>query len=123
MSNEVKEYLEPGKKNIILIYILFLSGVIAPIVLPFIGAVFAFAYKDHENSLWRSHYIFAFRTFCFGAFGVFIAMITAFTIIFIPLAFIFYILAFVWFVVRSIIAIHYLLEGLPHPNPLTFWIK
>ena len=34
-----------------------------------------------------------------------------------------YMVVFVWFVVRSIVALQFLLEGSSHPNPLTFWIK
>ncbi len=118
MSDDIKEYLDPGKKNLILIYVLYLCGIIIPI-LPIIGAVFAFANKNHKNELWRNHYIFAFRTFCFGILGAFVAMITTFIFI----GPILYMLVFIWFVVRSIVAMQYLLEGVSHPNPLTFWIK
>lgn len=118
MSEEIKQYLDPGKKNLILIYILYLCGIIVPI-LPIVGAVFAFANKTNSSKLYRSHYIFAFRSFCFGILGAFVAMIT--TLIFIgPIL---NMLIFVWFVVRSIVALQYLLEEQPHPNPLTFWIK
>lgn len=41
MSDDIKEYLDPGKKNLILIYVLYLCGIIIPI-LPIIGVVFAF---------------------------------------------------------------------------------
>lgn len=118
MSDDIKEYLEPGKKNLILIYILYLCGIIIPI-LPIIGVVFAFANQTHNNELWKTHYIFAFRTFVLGIAGAFVAMITTFVFI----GLILYMLIFVWFVVRSIIAMQYLLEEIPHPNPLTFWIK
>lgn len=118
MSEEIKQYLEPGRKNLILIYVLYLCGIIVPI-LPIIGAVFAFANKTNNSKLYRTHYIFAFRSFCFGMAAAFVAMIT--TVIFIgPIL---YMLIFVWFVVRSIVALQYLLEEQPHPNPLTFWIK
>jgi uncharacterized membrane protein len=118
MSDEIKQYLEPGKKNLILIYVLYLSGIIVPI-LPIIGAVFAFANKAGNNELYRTHYVFAFRSFCFGIAGAFVALITTFIFI----GPILYMLIFIWFVVRSIVALQYLLEGQAHPNPLTFWIK
>ena len=118
MNDEIKRYLEPEKKNLILVYILYLGGIIIPI-LPVIGVVFAFANMNHDDNRWRSHYIFAFRTFGFGLLGIFVAMIT--TLIFIgPIL---YMVVFVWFVVRSIVALQFLLEGSSHPNPLTFWIK
>ncbi|MEM6339495.1 MAG: hypothetical protein AAF673_06230 [Pseudomonadota bacterium] len=118
MSDEIKQYLDPGKKNLIFIYILYLCGIIVPI-LPIVGAVFAFANKTNSNKLYQSHYIFAFRSFCFGIAGAFVAMITTFIFI----GPILYMLIFVWFVVRSIVALQYLIEEQPHPNPLTFWIK
>ena len=118
MSENVKEYLEPGQKNLFLIYILYLSGIILPI-LPIIGAVFAFAHQNEKNNFLKTHYVFAFRTFVFGMVCAFIAMVT--TIIFIgPVL---YIMIFVWFIIRSIYAVQYLLSNTPHPNPLSFWIK
>jgi uncharacterized membrane protein len=118
MNDEIKRYLEPGKKNLILIYISYLCGIILPI-LPIIGVVFAFANMNHNDARWRSHYIFAFRTFAFGLLGIFVSMIT--TLIFIgPIV---YMVVFVWFVVRSIVGLQFAFEGIGHPNPLTFWIK
>jgi uncharacterized membrane protein len=118
MIDEIKDYLKPGRKNLILIYVLYLCGIIVPI-LPIIGAVLAFANKADNNKLYRTHYIFAFRSFCFVVAGSFIAWITTFTFI----GPILYMLIFIWFVVRSIVALQYLLEEEAHPNPLTFWIK
>lgn len=118
MSEEVKQYLQTGKKNLILIYALFLGGILIPL-LPIFGAVFAYANLSCSNIIWQSHYIFAFRTFCFGASGIFIAII--FPIVFVH--YLLYAFVFVWFVVRSIIALRLLLESNSHPNPLTFWIN
>jgi uncharacterized membrane protein len=118
MSEGIKEYLDPGKKNLILIYILYLCGIIAPL-LSIVGAVFAFANQNYKNKIWQTHYVFAFRTFIFGLIGFFISIISTLILIG-PLI---YILVFVWFVVRSIFAIQYLLEDAPHPDPKTFWLK
>lgn len=118
MSEQIKQYLNPGKKNLILIYILYLSGIIIPI-LTIIGAVFAFANKESDNSLYKSHYSFAFRTFYLMALGYIIAMVTTFIFV-LPII---YMLIFIWFVVRSIFALQYLLDDQPHPNPQTFWIR
>ena len=115
MSDEIKQFLDPGKKNLIFIYILYLCGIIVPI-LPIVGAVFAFVNKTNSNKLHQSHYyIFAFRSFCFAIAVALVAMIT--TLIFIgPIL---YMLIFIWFVARSIVALQYLLEEQPHPNTLT----
>lgn len=118
MNKDIKIYLDPGKKNLVLIYVLYLGGVILPL-LPIIGAAFAFANQNYKEEIWRGHYIFAFRTFIFGMIGAFIAMIT--TVVFIgPII---YVLMFTWLVARSIIAIQYILGENPHPNPSSFWIQ
>ncbi len=118
MSEDIKEYLDPGKKNLILVYILYLCGMIAPL-LSIVGAVFAFANQNHKNKIWQSHYIFAFRTFGYGLLGFFVGFITTF--IFIGL--IINVFVFVWFVATSILAVQYLLDNAPHPNPTTFWMR
>ncbi len=118
MSDEIKQYLEPGKKNLILVYALYLIGMIVPI-LPIVGAVFAYANQVSQNNFLKTHYIFAVRTFLFGIIGFIISLFTM--IIFIG-PFI-YLVVLVWFVVRSIIALQYVIQDAPHPNPTTFWIK
>lgn len=118
LSNEIKQCLQPGKKNIILIYALFLAGIMFP-VLPLIGAAFAYANKAHTSNLYQSHYIFAFRTFCFGVIGFFISFIATFVFIG-PLI---YIVVLVWFMARNIIALQLLVQRQPIPNPLTLWLK
>ncbi|MDG1436481.1 MAG: hypothetical protein P8P83_01675 [Rickettsiaceae bacterium] len=118
MQDTVKEYLEPGKKNLILIYVLFLLGSFLPLF-PIIGAVLAYANTNNTNLMLRSHYVFAFRTFWLSIIGFCISFITAFIFIGILL----YMIVFVWVVVRSIIALQYVLSDSTHPDPLTFWIK
>ena len=118
MSDDVKEYLQTGKKNLILIYALFLSGIFIKL-LPFIGAVFAYANLSCSNIIWQSHYVYAFRTFCFSATGMFFAIIFPISLI----GMLLYAITFVWFLVRSIVAFRLILENNSHPNPLTFWIK
>jgi uncharacterized membrane protein len=64
MKDTINEYLKAGKKNILLIYVLFLIGLIIPALLV-IGGILAFIKKNTENTIWQGHYIFAFRTFIF----------------------------------------------------------
>ena len=118
MSEEIKEYLQPGKKNIILIYILFLSSVAFPIV-SLLGGAFAYANKSHSNKVWQSHYLFAFRTFYILLVGVVLWLMM--NLIFIaPLL---YVIVLIWSVMRGVFALQFLFQNLPHPNPLTFWIR
>ncbi len=118
MSDEIKQYLQPGKKNLILIYVFYLIGFMVP-VFSLVGAAFAYANKEDSNEFLRNHYIFALRTFIFGIIFWFVAFVSF--VIYIGI--IIYPLVFVWFFVRSIIALQYVIQELPHPNPLTFWIK
>ena len=84
-----------------------------------IDNAFAYANKEDSSKFLRSHYIFVLRTFYIGAIGFIIAFITM--LIFIgPLI---HTLVLVWVIVRSVIALQYLIQEIPHPNPLTFWIK
>jgi|JFJP01.1.fsa_nt_gi uncharacterized membrane protein len=118
MNEQIKEYLEPGKKNIILIYVLFLGSLVFPIVC-FLGGAFAYANKSDANEVLRSHYLFAYTNF-------FICVIAFILSSMINLIFIFpllYVMVLVWFVLRGIVALQFLFRNLPHPNPLTFWIK
>jgi uncharacterized membrane protein len=120
MSEEIKQYIDPGKKNLMLIYLLYLAGTIIPILI-LIGGAFSFANINQENSVWRSHYVFAFRTFYLAIAAAFISMIV--TIVFIIAGFGLNILFYIWFIVRIIIAMQLLMEESAHPNPLTLWIK
>lgn len=117
MSEEIKQFIDPGKKNLVLIYILYLLGIIM-LIFPLIGAFFSFANLKNPNIIWQSHYIFAFRTFIIGC--------TAFAVKFVNLTFIgpiLYIALFVLFIVRGVFALQFILEEKAHPNSLTFWIK
>lgn len=136
MEDLLKQYLAPGKKNIILIYMTFLAGLIN-ILLPIIGACLAFKHLEETNKYLRGHYIFAFRTFCISAVAAIIMAIftfIGFAITYLSDLEIFafigglgalavYYFVFVWVVVRSIIAIQYVVEDKEHPNSLTFGFK
>lgn len=139
MGDTIKEYMKAGKKNILLIYVLFLLGIIVPF-LAIIGGIFAYINKNTEDTIWRSHYIFAFRTFIFP-FVIWVSitflLLPILALIFTylgnsggllvlmlgPFIIIMNIAMFIWLVVRSIIAIQLILADKPHPNPLTLGIK
>jgi uncharacterized membrane protein len=118
MNNEINQYLQAGKKNLIVIYILYLGGVAAPL-LPIIGAVLAYVNKDVNDRLLASHYTLLFRTFWMVLAGTLLSVVTA--IIFIgPII---YGLVVIWAVFRLVIGLKYLTNDLEHPNPLSLWIK
>ena len=100
MRNKINTYLQPGKHNIILIYVLYLVGLVNPII-PFLGGAFAYGNKSSHNKLWQSHYLLKNL---------------------ILMGFVLYIAVFVWLIIRSMFALRFLLQDLPYPNPSTFWI-
>jgi uncharacterized membrane protein len=118
MDKQIKEYTKAGKKNLIILYILYLCGVVAPL-LPAIGVIFAYINKEAQNNFLSSHYIFLFRTFCLGFLGFIIAKITM--LVFIGLL-VYFALA-IWFILRVAIGFKYLLNDQHYPNPMTYWIK
>lgn len=136
MEDVIKQYLTPGKKNVLLIYITYLSVLIMPFA-PIIGAYFAYKNMQHKDTFLRSHYTLALRTFLISAailLGVLVVTVIGLGITFIfnleMLAFIggivamlIYYILFMWIILRSIIAIKLLVEDKAHPNPLTFWIN
>jgi uncharacterized membrane protein len=127
IEKEIRQYFETGKKNLVLVYILYLSVIISPVInqlvisliLPFVGAGFSYYNLLCSNKIWQTHYMFAFRTFCFGIVSFFVIKILNIAF----LSFVVQGLLFIWIAARSIIALKLLLEEMEHPNPLTFWIK
>ena len=126
MNQELKEYLDPGKKNILFIYALFLMSLIIP-TFCLVAGVFAYVNQSHEDDFLKSHYRFAFRNF------IIIALLVATTNILVVLGWLIGIqsfvalfnmlaqlLVFILLVVRSILAMRYLVEDVDHPNPLTY---
>lgn len=128
MDKELKIYLEPGKKNLIFINVLYILGVMVPILL-IIGGAFAFFNKDNSKKMWDGHYVFSLRTFLYGGLVVLlIEVITSISIfvsgpIFAVLGQIINVIALVWVVTRSIISMQYIIEDVEHPNPESYWIK
>ncbi|MGC0372261.1 MAG: hypothetical protein DGJ47_000970 [Rickettsiaceae bacterium] len=127
MTEEIKKFIDPGKKNIIMIYVLYILGNITAI-LPLVGAVFAFVHMGHENILFRTHYQFAFRTFVLSLAATVLLFVLSTIMLFISpalnfISMLLYVGIFVWFVLRSIFAIRFIMEDQAHPNPMTLSVK
>lgn len=118
MDKQLKEYTESGKKNLIVVYILYLCGIVAPI-LPLIGVFFAYLNKDKDDNFTKSHYMFLFRTFCLALF----AWIICFIFTFIIIGVVMYFALAVWYILRVAIGFKHLIEDESYPNPMTYWIK
>lgn len=118
MNEEIQQYLIPGKKNILAIYVLYLFWMLLP-SLTFVGLVFAYANINNSSPFLRNHYVFAFRNGAIAITAFIVGGLLAMTAI----GQLVYLLALVWFLVRSMIALNLLFKDRSHPNPLTWWIK
>lgn len=140
MIEGLKQFLQSSKKNLLLLYVLYLCGVVS-IIFPLFGALMVYLNKKTSDSLLASHYNFLFRTFIISFIScccIFIAVtligpVTAKVLVkhdfevvlwlllglFIALG----ILWLIWFVLRLFIGLNYIINDQAHPNPSTFWIK
>ncbi len=130
MNNEIKKYTKAGRANLIVIYILFLCGIVAPI-LPIIGVIFAYKNKEVLDNTLSSHYIFILRTFYIGITGGIIYFCISYLgFILFPILVLFfstrgvlYTGLLIWYILRIAIGLRYLVNYEPHPNYMTYWIK
>lgn len=118
MDSRLKQYLQPSAKNIIIIYTLYLCSVVLPVFMV-IGAVMAYINRNVNNVFLASHYVFLVRTCVIYMFIVGAAFVVSFA----SVGIITNILLYLWFIVRIVNGLRYLFDGLPHQNPLTFWVK
>lgn len=118
MKDDLAEYLAANKKNLVVVYVLYLCSIVAPI-LSLVGVVFSYIHKDTSNHMLSSHYLFLYRTFWISVVLSVISFVTA--IIFV--GFVIYALLSIWFIVRIAFGLKYLVNNEAHPNPLTFFIK
>ncbi len=123
MNKEIQIYLEPGKKNIYLIYISFLLSILVP-AFAIVGGVFTYVNQDNEDDFCRSHYLFALKTFIMMLCSyILIKLLKAIAWLFsagVALNMFINILQLIIFVVivaRCIIAAKYILEEVKHPKP------
>ncbi len=133
MRDEIEKYIKPGKENIILIYILYLLGVVfMQYLFSIIGASICLYNINNSNFIWQSHYRFALNSFWLTAIALTVIWIIGIVLItnlinasFIGplLVMVMSVLVTIWFIIRGIIAIQFLLENKEHPNPKTLWIK
>ncbi|XVN42317.1 MAG: hypothetical protein RCG15_06695 [Candidatus Rickettsia vulgarisii] len=119
MDKALKKYIISGRGNLIMVYILFLCGIVAPL-LPVIGVIFAYINKDVQDRNLSSHYIFLIRTFWVALIG---SLVSACTLFILFLGALIYLCLLSWYILRVAIGLKYLLNSSGHPNYMTYWIK
>jgi uncharacterized membrane protein len=120
MNDEIKQYLQPGKKNLIIIYVFYLCGSVAPL-LPIIGAIVSYYNRNNtKDDIFISHYSFIIRTFAIWVVSTVISMtINATSFLQVVLS----MCILIWLILRVTMGLRYLIEDVAHPNPVTYWIK
>jgi len=109
-------FLEPGKSNLQLIYILYLAGLIVGIT-PLVGIVLAYLNRGAASGVYESHYTWAIRTFWIG---ILYFIISAFlTVIFVGA--LLAIATVVWWIIRCVIGLQKLGRNEPIANPQS-WV-
>lgn len=93
-------YLHPGKENVMLIYVLYLAGLvpafgIVPII---VGFVLAYLNRKESSGLWTSHYEYQYRQAIAGLVFLVVSVILVIVIV----GFAGLVLLAVWWIIRSV---------------------
>ena len=114
---DVSGFLEPGKGNVQLVYVLYLAGFVVGIT-PLVGLIFAYINRGKAGGIYDSHYTYAIRTFWIGLLYSLISL--ALTFLFIGI--LGFIATAVWSIVRCIIGLQKVSRGEAIANPQSWTI-
>ncbi|MDA4847618.1 DUF4870 family protein [Hoeflea poritis] len=98
LQTEAQSWIEPGQKNVQLVYILYLVSLITAFLPLVVGMVMAYMNRGNSEDWIDSHYTYAIRTFWMGLLYSFICFVTAFVFI----GFLLALAVLVWFVIRCL---------------------
>ena len=110
-------FLEPGKSNLQLIYILYLAGLIVGIT-PLVGIVLAYMNRGAASGAYESHYAWAIRTFWIGLLYGLLSIVLSILIVGALLA----IATVVWWIIRCVVGLRQLGRNEPIKNPQSWLI-
>ncbi|WP_457935577.1 DUF4870 family protein [Mesorhizobium sp. 10J20-29] len=109
-------WLEPGPTNVMVIYILYLAGLVIG-VSGLVGIVLAYVNRGKAGGFIESHYTWLIRTFWIG---LLYALVSA-VLMLLAIGFLLMFAVAVWFIVRCIIGLQALGRNEPIKNPES-WI-
>lgn len=109
---QTDRWLEPGKPNLQLIYILYLVSFVIGIT-GIIGIVLAHLNRGKSEPWIESHYTWAIRTFWIGCLGALVSVV----LIFVLVGGFTMLLVALWIIVRTIIGLQKLGRNEPISNP------
>jgi len=111
-------YLHPGRQNVMLIYILYLIGLVpafggVPII---VGFVLALLNRTSDDEVWASHYDYQFRQ---AAIGLLFVVVSA-VLVFVLIGIIGLVLTAVWWIVRSVKGLQAASRSEPIADPKSY---
>ncbi len=108
---------DPGtEKTAYLVYLLFLIGLVVPLV-TLAGVIVAYVYRSDAPPWVETHFRFQIRTFWIGLLAAVIAVAT----IWIAIGFLLGLALYVWWIVRCVTGLRYINRNEPHPRPESWW--
>lgn len=116
-SSETASWIEPGRQNAQLVYILYLVSLAVGLT-ALVGLVFAYMNRGNSEDWIDTHYTYAIRTFWIGVLYSFICLILAF----VGIGFLLMFVALVWFVIRCIKGLQAITRKEPISNVETWLI-
>ena len=116
-GRQTDKWLEPGKTNMQVIYILYLASLVVGIT-AIIGIVLAYMNRDKVDGWLPTHYDWAIRTFWLGILYAVIALILFVVLIGMPLM----IAVAILIIVRVVIGLQKLSRDEPIANPESWFI-
>lgn len=114
---QTDRWLEPGKTNVKVIYILYLAGLVIG-VSGLVGIVFAYLNRGKSEPWIETHYTWLIRTFWIGLLYGLIACVLM--VVFIGMFLLFAVA--VWFIARCIVGLQALSRGDPVAKPQSWFL-
>ncbi|MBZ0163267.1 MAG: hypothetical protein K8H74_11195 [Notoacmeibacter sp.] len=116
-QRETDKWLEPGKLNIQIVYVLYLAGFAIGIT-PIVGVVIAYINRGKAGGWVESHYTWAIRTFWIAVAGA----VASFILMFVAVGFLLMIAIAVWIIVRCVIGLQKASREEAIADPESWWI-
>jgi uncharacterized membrane protein len=113
---QTDRWLEPGKTNLQVIYILYLASFVIGIS-GIVGIVLAHLNSGKSDAWLESHYTWAIRTFWLGLLGAIISMVLMMVLI----GMLTMVLVALWIVIRTIVGLQKLGRNEPIADPQSWW--
>ncbi|WP_157016933.1 DUF4870 family protein [Mesorhizobium xinjiangense] len=116
-QRQTDRWLEPGKVNVQVIYVLYLVGFVIGIS-ALVGIVLAYMNRGKTGGWVETHYTWAIRTFWIGLLYAFICALLAF----VAIGFLLMIAVVVWVVVRVVLGLQKAAREEPIDNPQSWMV-